>query len=74
MRWGDFRSTRKGNLSHLSDPLGGSLFGFEQLLHGHGLIEMIFGLADLFSGDQKPHRKECIGPGFEDHLVCSDAL
>ena len=47
---------RRGwNLSHLSDPLGGSLFGFEQLLHGHGLVEMVFGLGDLFTGDQEPH-------------------
>src|SRR5580692_7069397 len=46
---------RRGwNLSHLSDPLGGLLFGFEQLLHGHGLVEMVFGLGDLFTSDQKP--------------------
>ena len=46
---------RRGwNLSHLSDPLGGSLLGFEQLLHGHGLVDMVFGLGDLFTGDQEP--------------------
>jgi hypothetical protein len=27
-----------------------SLFGFEQLLHGHGLVEMVLGLGDLFTG------------------------
>ncbi len=43
------------NLPHLSDPLGSPLFGLEQLLHGHGLIEMVLGLSDLFIGDQKPH-------------------
>jgi hypothetical protein len=41
---------RRGwDLSHLSDPLGGSLLGFEQSLHGHGLVEMVLGLGDLFS-------------------------
>jgi hypothetical protein len=39
----DFRLT-KVESSHLSDPLGGSLFGLEQLLHGHGLVDMVFGL------------------------------
>jgi hypothetical protein len=43
------------NLSHLSDPLGGSLLGFAQLLHGHRLVEMVFGLSDLFTGDQELH-------------------
>jgi hypothetical protein len=42
------------NLSHLSDPLGGPLFGLEQLLHRHGLVEMVVGLDDLFTSDQKP--------------------
>src|SRR5580693_6792330 len=46
---------RRWNRSHLSDPLSGSLFGLEQLLHGHGLVEMVFGLADLFASDKKPH-------------------
>jgi len=46
---------RRGwDFSHLSDPLGGPLFGFEQLLHGHELVEMVFGLGDLFTGDQEP--------------------
>jgi hypothetical protein len=31
------------------------LFGLEQLLHGHRLVEMVFGLGDLFTGDQEPH-------------------
>jgi hypothetical protein len=46
---------RRWDLSNLSDPLGGSLFGLEQLLHRHGLVEMVFGLGDLFTGDQEPH-------------------
>jgi hypothetical protein len=25
------------------------------LLHGHGLVEIVFGLGDLFTGDQEPH-------------------
>ena len=31
------------------------MFGLEQLLHGHGLVEMVFGLGDLFTSDQEPH-------------------
>jgi hypothetical protein len=47
---------RRGwNLSHLSDPLGGFLLGLKQLLHGHGLVDMVLGLSDLFTGDQEPH-------------------
>jgi hypothetical protein len=46
---------RRWNLSHFSDPLGGSLFGFEQLLHRHRLIEMVLGLGDLFASDEEPH-------------------
>ena len=26
------------------------MFGFEQLLHGHGPVEMVFDLGDLFTG------------------------
>ncbi len=33
----------------------GSLFGFEQLLHGHRLVDMILGLGDLLARDEKPH-------------------
>jgi hypothetical protein len=25
------------------------------LLHGHGLVDMVLGLGDLFAGDQEPH-------------------
>jgi hypothetical protein len=47
---------RRGwDLSHLSYSLGGSLFGFEQLPHGHRLVDVVFGLSDLFAGDQEPH-------------------
>jgi hypothetical protein len=31
------------------------LFSLEQLLHGHGLVEVVFGLIDLFTSDQEPH-------------------
>ena len=54
-RVGRIFDRRRWNLSHLSDPLGGSLFGLEQLLHGHRLVEMVLGMGDLFTSDQKPH-------------------
>ena len=54
-RVGRIFDRRGWNLSHLSDPLGGSLFGLEQLLHGHGLVDVVLGLGDLFPGDQEPH-------------------
>jgi hypothetical protein len=38
------------------------LFGFEQLFHGHRLVEMVFGLGDLFTGDQEPHIGLHLGP------------
>jgi hypothetical protein len=25
------------------------------LLHGHRLVDVVFGLSDLFAGDQEPH-------------------
>jgi hypothetical protein len=53
MRWEDCRLTR-WILSHFSDPCGGPLFALEQLLHSHGLVEMVLGLGDLFTSDQKP--------------------
>jgi hypothetical protein len=54
---------RRGwNLSHLSDPLGGFLLGLKQLLHGHGLVDMVLGLSDLFTGDQEPHIGRAPGP------------
>jgi hypothetical protein len=31
------------------------LFGLEQLLHGHRLVDMVFGSHDLLTGDQEPH-------------------
>jgi hypothetical protein len=31
------------------------LFGLEQLFHGDRLVKMVFGLGDLFTGDQEPH-------------------
>jgi hypothetical protein len=40
------------------------LLGLEQLLHGHGLVDMVLGLGDSFSGDQEPHPKGCLGPRF----------
>ena len=46
---------RRWNLSRLSNPLGGSLFRFEQLLHGHRLVDMVFGSRDLLTRDQEPH-------------------
>ena len=51
---GGFSIDEGGNLFGLPHPFGGSLFGFEQLLHGHRLVDMILGLGDLFAGDQKP--------------------
>jgi hypothetical protein len=54
-RVGRIFDRRGWNLLALSHPLGGSLFGLEQLLHGHGLVEIVFGLGDLFTGDQEPH-------------------
>jgi hypothetical protein len=54
-RVGRIFDRRGWNLSHLSDPLGGSLFGVEQLLRGHGLVDMVLGLGDLFAGNEKPH-------------------
>ena len=54
-RVGRIFDRRGRDLSALSDPLGGSLFSLEQLLHGHGLVEIVFGLGDLFTGDQEPH-------------------
>ena len=38
--------------SFILPPSGTS---FEQWLHGHGLVEVVFGLGDLFTSDQKPH-------------------
>jgi hypothetical protein len=32
-----------------------SLFGFEQLLHRHGLVDVILGSRDLLTGDQEAH-------------------
>jgi hypothetical protein len=47
---------RRGwDLSHLSYPLGGSLLGFEQLPNGHRMVDVVFGVSDLFAGDQEPH-------------------
>src|SRR5580692_11852726 len=54
-RVGRIFDRRGWNLSHLSDPLGGSLFGVEQLLRGHRLVDMVFSKGDLFTGDQEPH-------------------
>jgi hypothetical protein len=46
MHWEDFRLT-KVDLFHLSNPLGGFLLGLKQLLHGHGLVEMVLGRGDV---------------------------
>src|SRR5271169_1465896 len=41
---------RRGrHLFSLSHPLRGSLFGFEQLLHGHRFVDVVLGPGDLFA-------------------------
>ena len=46
------------NFSRVSHPLGCPLFGFEQLLHRHALVDMVFGARDLLTGNQEPHVRE----------------
>jgi hypothetical protein len=36
-----------GNLSGVSHPLGGSLFGLEQLLHSHAFVDMVLGAREF---------------------------
>jgi hypothetical protein len=52
---GGFPIDEGGIFLNLSDPLGGPLFGLEQLLHGHRLVDMVLGLGDLSASDQEPH-------------------
>jgi hypothetical protein len=54
MRWEDCRLTKMESFSSF-DPLGSPWFGLEQLLHGHGLVDMVLGQGDWFAGDEEPH-------------------
>jgi hypothetical protein len=39
----------------LLHPFSGSVFGFEQLLHRHGLVDVVLGSRDSLAGDQETH-------------------
>jgi len=73
-RVGRIFDRRGGNLSHLSDPLGRYLLGLKQLLHGHGLVEMVFSLGDLFTRRSETTYRRAPGPLDQPHQPARSSI
>jgi hypothetical protein len=63
--FGGFSIDEGGIFLIFTDPLGSSLFGFEQLLHGHRLVEMVLPWVICSPAIRKHTRRGALAPGFK---------